>query len=364
MAEVVPASSSRARRRGVDVDSAATRGTSSLPIRCTTSRSRWSRCCSIARSTPAAASCSSFAAASSTVPRSSPPCRPAAARRSCRRRTARPAGRRGGAARRGHADRTVVISEKRSGGRPSRPQASAIRRCTARHSSGSPETTLYSCAKRAARSTVPRQPAPPTISGGLGCCTGLGGRGSGRAGSGCRRTRILLAPLAGDDLELLLQHRHPLGHGRERKPVDLVLELVPAGAQPQLNAAAGDVVDGGGRVRHQRGMPERHRRHHRAQPDPRGARGQRRQRRPGVVRAAPVQAVAGQVVIRAKQRRQPARLAGVGQGHPVRPGDVLLALDHQAQLHGGGCYRQARGRGGDGGHPARQAGLPAYPAGG
>jgi hypothetical protein len=41
----------------------------------------------------------------------------------------------------------------------------------------------------------------------------------------------------------------------------------------------------------------------------------------------------GVVVVRAEEGGDPAALAGLGDRHPVLPGDVLLALDHQIDLH-------------------------------
>jgi hypothetical protein len=41
------------------------------------------------------------------------------------------------------------------------------------------------------------------------------------------------------------------------------------------------------------------------------------------------------VVVGAEEALEADPLAGLGEGDPLRPGDVLLALDHQAQPHGG-----------------------------
>ena len=59
----------------------------------------------------------------------------------------------------------------------------------------------------------------------------------------------VLGPLAVDDLQLLGEELDPRGAVEEREAVRGVLELVPAGAETQLDAAARDVVDGDHRAR-------------------------------------------------------------------------------------------------------------------
>ena len=145
--------------------------------------------------------------------------------------------------------------------------------------------------------------------------------------------RLGLLPLAADDLELLGQQLHPLAQRRKREPERLVLGLVPARPQAQLDPPARDVVDGDGRARDQRRVAERDRRDHRPQPDPLGPHRDRPKGRPGVQGAAAVAAVAGEVMVGPEQRLEAARLAGIGQRRPVVPGDVLLALDHEAEPH-------------------------------
>ena len=51
-------------------------------------------------------------------------------------------------------------------------------------------------------------------------------------------------PRAADDLQLLGEPVHPHAHRREREAVGLVLGLPPAGADAQLDPAAGDPVGG------------------------------------------------------------------------------------------------------------------------
>ena len=87
-----PRTASDAPARSRHATALMTRGASSRPISATISRSRWSRCCSITRSTPALSYARSCSAASSSVPRtdaaprfsrysSGSPCCPARARR-------------------------------------------------------------------------------------------------------------------------------------------------------------------------------------------------------------------------------------------------------------------------------------------
>ena len=76
--------------------------------------------------------------------------------------------------------RQPVIVEKRivAGSRPARSHASTTLARTAAKSSGDANGLLYSSAKRAAGSAVPRVPLPPTSSGGCGRCTGFGSPGA------------------------------------------------------------------------------------------------------------------------------------------------------------------------------------------
>ncbi len=68
------------------------------------------------------------------------------------------------------------MTEKRivCGSRPARSQAAATRARIAANSSTEANGVLYSSAKRAAGSAVPRVPLPPTRIGGCGCCSGFG----------------------------------------------------------------------------------------------------------------------------------------------------------------------------------------------
>ena len=157
--------------------------------------------------------------------------------------------------------------------------------------------------------------------GGRGCCTGFGhaslsGDHSRWISSSCRSSSSKRLPVGG-----------------KGEAVGLVLGLVPAGADPELDPAAGDVVDRDDVLRQHRGRPERDRRDHRPEPDPLGHRGERGQRRPGVERARGRAAEDGEVVVGAEQPLEADALGGAGERAPLLPGDALLSLDHQAETH-------------------------------
>ena len=67
----------------------------------------------------------------------------------------------------------------------------------------------------------------------------------------------VLGPRPDDDLDLLGEELEPLFRVEEREPVLDVLALVPACAHPDVDASAGDVVDGDGHPREHARMAER-----------------------------------------------------------------------------------------------------------
>ena len=154
------------------------------------------------------------------------------------------------------------------------------------------------------------------------------------------RRRAGLAPDPLDLLDLALELVEPLRHGRERKAERLVLVLVPAGADAEVDAPAGDVVGGQRELGQDGGGAERDRRDQRAEPDPLGDRGERADRAPGVERAVALRE--RQVVVGAQQRLEAAALGGAREREPVVPADALLPLDHQREPHrGGACCHSA-----------------------
>ena len=69
----------------------------------------------------------------------------------------------------------------------------------------------------------------------------------------------VLGPRPDDDLDLLGEELEPLLRIEERKPVLEVLALVPARTHPDVDATAGDVIDGDGHPREHARVAERRR---------------------------------------------------------------------------------------------------------
>ena len=97
----------------------------------------------------------------------------------------------------------------------------------------------------------------------------------------------------------------------ERDPERAELGLVPAGADAEDEATAGDLVDRRGHARDQPGRMERRRRDQRPQPHALGRRGERGERRPHVPRPALRAAVAAvEHVVAEPDRVEPRRVGG------------------------------------------------------
>src|SRR6476619_8571810 len=79
-------------------------------------------------------------------------------------------------------------------------------------------------------------------------------------------------------------------------------------------------------------MPERRRRHERAELELRRARRQAGDRRPRVDDVT-VLVEPGEVMVGAEERLDAVFLAGRGKRDPVVPGHTLLALDHECKPH-------------------------------
>lgn len=84
----------------------------------------------------------------------------------------------------------------------------------------------------------------------------------------------------GDHLHPLVEAVHPLGDGSQRKTVGIGFQLVPAGAQPEVQPPAGDDVERRRHVGGHRRVAEMHPVNHAADPEPGGGLGQRRQSDP------------------------------------------------------------------------------------
>ena len=174
------------------------------------------------------------------------------------------------------------------------------------------------------------------ISGGCGRWTGFGWASRSRQDvvHAVERER-LLAPMAHQHLELLLEHVHPDLRREEREPVRLVLALVPARSDAEIDPPSGHVVGGHDELGEDRRVAEARRRDERPEPQRRGCRGQRVDRAPRVERAPlgmlPVEVL---VVVGAEQGRDPVLLARGRERQPLGPRDALLPFDHQADIHG------------------------------
>ena len=168
---------------------------------------------------------------------------------------------------------TPVMSENVSvaGSRPAASQASTTRRAPLAELVGAcAYVVLYSSAKRTAGPTVPRLGGAADDQRWVRRCTGRG-----RALQLLERVVLaregerVLRPLPVDDLELLGEELEARRHVVEREAVGAMLALVPAGAEPELDAAARDVVGRACDLGELGRVPERRRRHHRPEPDAR-----------------------------------------------------------------------------------------------
>ena len=226
------------------------------------------------------------------------------------------------------------MSENGIGSRPAASHAASMRAFIGRSSSSVANEVLYSSAQRAASAAARGPPLPPISSGGCGCLERL------RLGVERVDPVVLagererpLGPLAVHDLELLGEHPHALAERREREAVGGVLALVPARAEAELDAPARHVVGGHDDLRDVGGVAERDRGDERAEPQRARVRGERRERRPRVERAALLHVIEVELVVGAEQRRHAVRLARLRERQPLGPGDAVLALDHQAEVH-------------------------------
>ncbi len=148
-----------------------------------------------------------------------------------------------------------------------------------------------------------------------------------------------VAQEAMDDLDLVRQPGDALAGGRELEAVRLVLPLHPAGADPERDAAAGDLVGSRRRAGQHRRMAEGDGGDERAELERRRPRGEPRDRGPGVEHR-PALVESGDVVVGAKQCLDAVGLAGLRERDPVVPGDAFLSLDHQRHPRGRGPYRR------------------------
>jgi hypothetical protein len=112
----------------------------------------------------------------------------------------------------------------------------------------------------------------------------------------------------------------------ERQPERAELVLVPACAEAEHEATAGDLRDRGGHLGDHRRRVKGHARHQRPELHTLGGGGKRSQHRPGLPRAALGSTVAIEQVVTEPDRVEPGRLGGVRHGEVLGPGDLALDL--------------------------------------
>ena len=128
-------------------------------------------------------------------------------------------------------------------------------------------------------------------------------------------------------LELFLEHVHPGTQVGEREAVRLVLTVVPAGSESEFDAAVRDPVRGRDELGQLGRVAEGGGRDERSEPQLRGDRRERAQRAPRIERPSVRDPGDVQVVVGAKQLRDPVGFARARQRDPLGPRDALLALD-------------------------------------
>ena len=135
-----------------------------------------------------------------------------------------------------------------------------------------------------------------------------------------------------DDLHPLVEAAHAVV---ERVAEGVELRLVPAAAEAQDQPPSADLVQLGGHLRHERGVPERERQHERADLDPRGDRGNGGEHGPRLVDAERALVVAEDEVVRAPHRVEPGLLGRERHGAQVGEAARLVGPEgqHQSDLH-------------------------------
>ena len=145
-----------------------------------------------------------------------------------------------------------------------------------------------------------------------------------------------VGPHAVDDRELLLEHLEAVPGRRERDAERLVLAVVPARAQAELDPAAAHRVGLRDLDGENARQPEGHRRDERAEPDALGLATERRERQPGVGRPHTRRSLAdAEVVIRPEERVESQRLGEPGKGEELVVRRSLLRLGEDPQPHAG-----------------------------
>ncbi len=142
-----------------------------------------------------------------------------------------------------------------------------------------------------------------------------------------------VAPQPADDRQLVGQRVEARPGGREVERVGLVLGLVPAGADAQLDPATAHLVHLGDADRQQTRAAERHRGDERAEADGRGVAGQAGERDPRVGRTGkPVAVTHDEVVVAAEEGPEAQLLGAPGDGEQVVVRRPLLRFGEDAEV--------------------------------
>ena len=112
-----------------------------------------------------------------------------------------------------------------------------------------------------------------------------------------------------------------------------MFDLVPAGPDADLDAAAAHLVDGRDDLGEGPRVAERDRRHEHAQPDPVGVAGESGHDRPGIGRRLSGRAREALEVVGAEECLEAVRLGPLGDRDVVAIAQALLRLEHESEAH-------------------------------
>ena len=136
-----------------------------------------------------------------------------------------------------------------------------------------------------------------------------------------------------EDRQLILHQVGALLDIGERQPELAVLDVVPAGADPDLDPSAAHLVDGRDDLGEAARMAERDRRDEDAEPDPVGLARKPGDDGPGVGGGLPARTREARVVVGAEERLDAVRLGALGDRDVVAVAQTLLRLEHEGEAH-------------------------------
>ena len=172
---------------------------------------------------------------------------------------------------------------------------------------------------------------------GSGAWTGLGRAGDARDRVVPARRFVEVAgrgrPHSRDDRQLFLESVEALTEGRERNAVRLVLGVVPARTETEVDTTARHLIDLGDGDREGAGEPERRRGDERAESDGRRLASDAAERHPRIGRTGQTRRVTHRQVVVAPEERAVSQLLGAsGDGEEVVVGGPLLGLGEDAEV--------------------------------